>query len=174
MLKIKEALPLFKDGGKTKERMAFFECPIHEGTYFKMTYRQERQIRSEDCPCDYAGGFYYRRYTTEQVRSYSYQKHRQQLIRAHKTQHPSWFKVRKHDLLVEGHIFYEFESKKDRKAAKEVENAIWNSINPISKSTFLTRFSFKLDEMHSNGEITFDCPFWNRGAGRDFFKDYLT
>lgn len=164
----KEVYPLFTNGGRTKERRAFFACSIHKGVFYKLTYRQARQIKVDPCITKS-----YKTYDADQVKEYSYHKERHAIAKIHKAQHPSWFRVTRHDLRVNGELFYEFECKTDRKAAQEIEKVIWNTKNLIRKEIMLARFSFEMDELHQNGEINFSCPFWARGAGPKFFKEYL-
>ena len=170
----KEVFPLYRDGGKRKERRAFFQCSVHEGVFYKLTFRQARNYRTKTCACQSEK---YNRYAVkhykEDVDKYSYHTEANQIKRAHARRHPSWFVVQEHDVLVEGEIFYEFECKTDRRAAIEIENAIWNAKTPMSRAMFLTRLSYKLDELHMEGRIHYDNPLWARGAGVEFFKEYL-
>lgn len=162
----KEVYPHFEDGGSRKERQGLFSCQSHPESYYLLTYRQARQYCSSFCPC--ISG-----YQKKRLQDYSYTADQNRHRRVLKKCHPSWFKVTKYRLEVNGEIFYEFEGKKDYVLAKKIETSIWNSKRILKKAFYLARFSYEMDKMHRDGEITFDSMLWNRGSGVEFFKQYL-
>jgi len=171
----KEHYPVFTK--QRKERMGFFSCIDHPENFYLLTYRQAQQYSSNTCPCLYKDGFFYSGFsvhkTLQDMKDYSYTKDHRAHVRARKDCNPKWFSVSKDVLKVDGDIFYEFEGIKDYRVAKKIEKSIWNRKNNTKKSFYLARFSYELDKMHRDGEIQFNSILWNRGAGVDFFKEYL-
>ncbi len=179
----KEIYPTITDSGKRKVKRAFYQCMLHPHNYFKFTHDNAKKNLRKTCPCEstFDETRTVKTYTQEEVENYSYLKAQNWHRSALKAAPAGWFKVTRIGIFIKKKdqtnlLFYKFE-KSDKKspeyrAAREIENITWNRPK-VNHAFYLTRLSYKFDALHSDGLMDFKSELWNRGAGVEFFTNFL-
>ena len=179
----KEAYPHVTNSGRLKRRMAFFECALHNERYFLMSVDKAKNNNRYGCVCDaeFNGEAVHKYYSKKDVDEYSFTKKQRWHSKAMELSPPGWFRVTRLGIFLKKNngtnmLFYKFQRSNrtgaDYKTAKKIEDITWN--RPKSnKAFYLMRLSYEYDALHSNRLITFNSELWNRGAGLEYFKDFI-
>ncbi len=173
---IKEVIPHYFDSGRRKYRRAFFRCVKHQDAYFNITFHQVLRYNKSVCPCEEE-----KVYDLQDVEDYSYQKSLGWHKKALSQTPPEWFRVTRFCILLRKSkdlslIFYTFPTTNRKcveyRMARKIENIVWNRPKK-RRSFYLMRLSHEYDTLHREGKMEFSSDLWNRGAGIEFFDEFL-
>lgn len=178
----KEAFPHFTNSGRKKIRMGFFRCIDHPENFYLLSFDSAKSSKRKGCLCQatFNDEELHKPVDRLDVDLYSYTSKLRKYEKMIEQAPPGWFFVTRMGAFIRGRekniLFYKFEKTNrtgaDYRCARRIEDITWN--RPKSnKAFYLMRMSYELDALHQEGVINFKSDTWNRGAGMQFFKEWL-
>jgi len=179
----KEAYPHITNSGKRRRRMAFFECALHTDRFYLLSINDAIGTKRKGCLCDseFNKERTYDTISKKNANAYSYQNKHNWHKTATKLCPPGWFWVSRIGIFLKKKdgsnlLFYKFSktnrSGADYRTARRIEDITWNRPKE-NKAFYLMRMSYEMDVLHSEGVISFKSDLWNRGAGLEYFEEFL-